>query len=307
MNGGALRVVTSLFLIALAAASGRAAPVPSEPPSPEASGTAATPAATGTTGVLGMVGGETVRIPGRDTTLTAALFRPDGSGPFPAVVALHGCGGLGKDSLDPRYRDWAKILNGRGFVVLFPDSFGSRGLGSQCRVRARSITPERERTADADAARRWLQAQSYVRADRISLLGWSNGGSSVLWAVRPQSRTGRGGPDFRSAVAFYPGCARLVPRAWSARVPTLVLIGGADDWTPAAACEQMVAGARGRSALTAIEIYPGAYHDFDAPGRPVRLHTGLTFSADGSGRAHSGSDPAARTDALQRVPQWLAR
>ncbi|NVO17129.1 MAG: dienelactone hydrolase family protein [Rhodoplanes sp.] len=299
-----MRVVTSLLFIVLATAPGRAAPGPSEPPAAEAAGMAATPAASAPAGAFG---GEAVRIPSRDTTLTAALFRPDGAGPFPAVVALHGCGGLAKESLDPRYRDWAKALNDRGFVVLFPDSFGSRGLGSQCRVRARSVTPERERTADADAARRWLQAQSYVRADRISLLGWSNGGSSVLWAVRPQSRTERSSPDFRSAVAFYPGCARLVPRAWSARVPTLVLIGGADDWTPAAACEQMVAGARGRSALTAIEVYPGAYHDFDAPDRPVRLHTGLTFSADGSGRAHSGTNPAARADAFQRAPAWLAR
>jgi dienelactone hydrolase len=295
MNGAALRVVTSLLVIALTAAPGR----------PEATGTTATPATPAPTGVLGA--GETVRLPSRDATLTAALFRPDGAGPFPAVVALHGCGGLGREGLDPRYRDWAKTLTGRGFVVLFPDSFGSRGLGSQCRVRSRSVTPERERTADADAARRWLQAQPYVRPDRVSLLGWSNGGSSVLWAVRPQGHPDRSSPDFRSAVALYPGCARLVPRAWSARVPTLVLIGGADDWTPASACEQMVAGARGRSARTAIAVYPGAYHDFDAADRPLHVHTGIAFSADGSGRVHSGTDPAARADAFQRVPAWLAR
>lgn len=266
-------------------------------------------------GTFGMTAGvaaaapepEIVRFPGRDVTLSGLLFRPEGPGPFPAVVALHGCAGLGKTGLDPRFRDWASILTGKGFVVLFPDSFGSRGLGPQCRVQPRTVTPERDRTADADAARRFLQTRSEVRPDRVSLLGWSNGGSTVLWSVRPQSRGDRGGPDFRSAVALYPGCARLVPRAWSSRVPILVLIGGADDWTPAAACEQMVAGARGRSARATIEVYPGAYHDFDAPDRPVKVRTGLAFSADGSGRAHTGTNPVARADAFRRVPAFLAR
>ena len=72
-----------------------------------------------------------------------------------------------------------------GFVVLFPDSFGSRGVGSQCRDRNRKIHASRERVADANAARAWLQGQSYVRGDHISLLGWSNGGVAALWTVRP--------------------------------------------------------------------------------------------------------------------------
>ncbi|RAI38928.1 dienelactone hydrolase family protein [Rhodoplanes roseus] len=258
-------------------------------------------------GTAAAAGPETVTFPGRDLTLSGVVFRPDGAGPFPAVVALHGCAGLGKERLDPRYRDWAETLTGKGFVVLFPDSFGSRGLGSQCRVRPRTVSAERDRVADADAARRFLQTQPSVLPDRISLLGWSNGGSTVLWTVRPQARIERGSPDFRSAVAMYPGCARLVPRAWSSRVPILILIGGADDWTPASACEQMVAGARGRSARATLEIYPGAYHDFDAPDRPIRVHSGLAFSADGSGRAHTGTNPAARADAFQKVPAFLAR
>lgn len=39
----------------------------------------------------------------------------------------------------------------------------------------------------------------------------------------------------------------------------------------------------------------------------AELRTGLAFSADGSGRAHSGTHPAARADALKRVPEWLKR
>ncbi|HXW25636.1 MAG TPA: dienelactone hydrolase family protein [Xanthobacteraceae bacterium] len=244
------------------------------------------------------------------TKLTGYLYRPDGDGPFPAVVALHGCGGLSGRSgpVSVRYRDWGERLAAAGFAVLFPDSFGSRELASQCTVQARSVRTARERVADAVAARHWLQRQSWVVADRISLLGWQNGAVAALWTIRRRGRDGEeGAPDFRSAVALYPGCRRLVQTEWSARVPTLVLVGAADDWAPATACEQMVAGARGRSAQTKIVVYPGAYADFDHPDRPMRQLTNLAFSADGSGRAHSGTNPAARADAIKRVPEWLAR
>ena len=69
----------------------------------------------------------------------------------------------------------------------------------------------------------------------------------------------------------------------------------------------MVADARGRSARVEIVVYPGAQHEFDRANTPVRLRTGLVHTADPSGRAHSGTNPAARADALKRVPQWLER
>jgi dienelactone hydrolase len=241
--------------------------------------------------------------------LKALMFRPDGQGPFPAVVALHNCTGLTNRSgtLGARYRDWGERLAREGFVVLMPDSNASRGVGSQCNKRG-SVRPDRERVTDANVARVWLQEQKYVAADRVSLLGWSSGAVAVLWTarVRPQAQTDEG-PDFRSAVALYPGCRRLSNAAWSARVPTLILIGRADDQASAATCQQMVADARGRSARVEIHVYPNAHHDFDHPNRPLQLRTGLAFSADGSGRVHSGTNPAARADALKRVREWFSR
>jgi dienelactone hydrolase len=244
-----------------------------------------------------------------DHMLKAVVYRPEGPGPFAAVVAMHGCAGLydRANAVSARYRDWAQHLTKANFVVVFPDSYGSRGLGSQCMVRNRSVRTDRERVGDADAVRAWLQGQSDIQADRISLLGWSNGGISVLWTVRRRAGAKPDGQDFRSAVALYPGCSRLANAAWSARIPTLVLIGDSDDWSSAQACEQMIAGARGRSARTQIVVYPGAYHDFDHPNRAVHERVGYAFSADGSGRVHTGTNPAARADALRRVPQWLAR
>jgi dienelactone hydrolase len=252
---------------------------------------------------------EKVDIPADNFTLHATLYRPEGDGPFPAVVAMHDCGGLIHRPVaqSQLYGEWGNFLVGKGFVVLFPDSFGSRGLGPQCREANRKVHARRERVADANAARRWLQSQSYVKADRVSLLGWSNGGTAALWTVRPTTRPHDDSADFRAAVALYPGCRRLRETAWSARVPTLILIGGADDWTPASACQQMVAGAHGRSARAEIMVYPGAYHEFDRADTPIRVRTGLVNTVDPSGRAHGGTNPAARSDALKRVPQWLAK
>ena len=243
-----------------------------------------------------------------EMTLKAYLYRPDGKGPFPAVVALHGCEGLAgqRSAVGRRYREWGERLLAAGFVVLFPDSFGARKLGAQCSVGERSIRSGRERVGDIEAARQWLQEQPYVAQERISVLGWANGAVAALWSVRPRS-TKDAKPDFRSAVALYPGCRRLRDTAWSARTPTLILIGSKDDWTPSNACEQMVAGARGRSARTAIVVYPGAYHNFDHPNLLLQQRTGIALGGGGSGRVHVGTDIAARNDAFRRVPEWLAR
>jgi dienelactone hydrolase len=258
---------------------------------------------------LGANAPEPVEIPRGDITLKAVLYRPEGAGPFPVVVGLHGCEGLDDSSgnVNAQYQDWAQHLVKSGFAVLYPDSYGSRGVGSQCNVRSRPIRAQSERVADADASRHWLQSQTWVMPERVSLLGWSAGAVSTLWAVRPRKLEKNDGADFRSAVALYPGCRRLDATAWSARIPTLILAAGADDSSPAALCEHMVAGARGRSARASIVVYPGAYQNFDHPSGAIQLSSDYAFSVDGSGKIHTGTNPNARTDALKRVPQWLAR
>ncbi len=243
---------------------------------------------------------------GKPTALKAAVFRPVGKGPFPAVVALHGCGGLGTRAvpISARHMDWGLRLASLGFVVVMPDSFASRGLGSQCTNPARTVTPARERIRDAAGARLWLQTLPDVDPSQVSLLGWSNGGSSVLYAV---SRTAINfpGPDFRKAVAFYPGCRTPSERGVIPRLPLLLLIGLADNWTPAAPCRDLAEKARAAGAATTLVTYDNAYHDFDHPDSPVRERTGLAFTGDKSGRAFSGTDAKARADAIVRVPAYL--
>src|SRR6478735_1899213 len=130
--------------------------------------------------------------------------------------------------------------------------------------------------------------------------------SAVLWAVRPQSSARSIGPDFRSAIAFYPDCRVSSGLGWSTRVPTLLLIGEQDDVSSPSACRQMVDGARGRSALTRIEVYPGASHDFDRANLPLRAIGGGT-DASLPERGHIGTDTEARSDSQKRVAEWLAR
>jgi dienelactone hydrolase len=249
-----------------------------------------------------------VDIPLGNALLHAQLYKPDGDGPFPAVIALHGCGGLAGHSepVQPRYRDWAEQLLKAGNAVLLPDSYGSRELGPQCRVKERRVHARRERVADIMASRQWLVQQPWAARDRISLLGWANGASALLWAVRPQLSSRNVEPDFRSAVAFYPDCRISSGLGWSARVPTLLLIGAKDDVSSPPACRQMVDGARGRSALAQIVVYPGAYHDFDRANLPPHA-VGTTSDASVPEYGHLGTDPEARADSQKRVAEWLAR
>jgi dienelactone hydrolase len=247
---------------------------------------------------------ETVTFPTRSSdgaAIAAYLLRPAATGRAPAIVALHGCGGLLRrdGGFVARDADWAKRLAAAGYTVLLPDSFGSRGLGSQCAVRDRRAPP-RVRVGDAVGAADWLAAQPYVDPARIGLIGWSNGGSTVLWTSSGRLKPSAG--DWRIAIAFYPGC-RLPARSatWKPRVPVHVLIGAADDWTPAGPCREL----KQRGAIELIE-YAGAYHDFDAPSAPLRVRRGLAFTAEGTGEAHIGTDPKARAASIEDVSRILA-
>jgi len=246
------------------------------------------------------------------TVLDGYLVRPDGDGRHPAVVLLHGCGGLltRTGTIESRQTDWTHRLAARGYVVLMVDSFGPRHQGEMCSQAGYRSAVYLARPKDAYGALRYLQEQPFVRGDRIGLLGWSEGGGALLLAIRSASR-GRPpawtSPDFRAAVAFYPASCRegahTVP--WASTIPLLVLVGAADNWTPAAPCAALLAGARSRGSPVEWQIYPGAYHDFDWPNLGRRE---LEAYRKRSGEVPiTAMDPAARADALARVPAFLGR
>ena len=70
--------------------------------------------------------------------LLGYLTRPDGPGPFPAVVVLHGCPGFFGG-----YAEIADQLKSWGYVALAVDSLGSREIGSRAAMafRLRRPTP----------------------------------------------------------------------------------------------------------------------------------------------------------------------
>ncbi len=241
-----------------------------------------------------------VSVPAGSLTLTADLALPVGAGPFPVVVALHGCNGMrggGGRPLNARHRDWNARLLAAGFAVLALDSFSARGITEVCTLKTRPITP-RDRAGDVAAALAWLAARADVDAGRLVLLGWSHGGSTVLRSVSPGALGAAPKPAL--AIAYYPGCSPFLPQAaWKPTVPLTILMGALDDWTPAAPCRDLAAHA----GIRYVE-YPGAYHAFDAPNLPVRVRTGLGLPKDG--QAHVGTDPAARAASLVEVMALLA-
>jgi dienelactone hydrolase len=247
---------------------------------------------------------------GAPTMLEGLLYRPAGNGPFPALVVLHGCGGLYRNdgSLVGRHDAWARLLVSEGYITLLVDSFGPRGVRQICTVKEPTVRPAFERARDAYGALRYLQSRNDVDPGRIGLFGWSNGGSTVLWTLDDAIRArpiDLPGADFRVAVAFYPGCTSLLRRDhWRPIAPLLVLIGADDDWTPAEPCISLVERVRAAGADVGIVVYPDAYHVFDAPS--TRLRVLQNIASTKSGTATVATNPQARRDALERVPRFLA-
>jgi len=246
------------------------------------------------------------------TMLDGYLFKPTGEGPHPALVFLHGCGGLlsTNGAIRERERDWARRLTALGYVVLMVDSLTPRNQGEMCSQTGFSLPIYLDRPKDLYAALRYLQGLPDVRPDRIGIMGWSQGGGAILLGIRADS-LGRPAElpqgDFRVAVGFYPGsCRDSAHRApWTSAIPLLVLLGENDNWTPLVPCRTFVEGAAKRGSPIEAHVYPGAYHDFDWPDLPMRSLTAYRTAAGVV--PITAMDPAARADALRRVPDFLAR
>lgn len=224
----------------------------------------------------------------------------------PALVLLHGCGGMynAKGSVSERMRDYATWLNQQGMHALVVDSFTPRGEKEICtqRTGSRAVTMAHRRQ-DALAALQWLAQRPEVDAQRIGLLGWSNGGSAVLSATNTRHRQVKGfalKPTF--AVAFYPGGEAELKRGYAPSAPLLLLVGEADDWTSAASCHRLAEAAVGTKPQ--IEGYAGAHHGFDSSG-PVRLLKNVPNGVNPGQGVHVGGNAEARQRSRERLLQFL--
>jgi len=256
---------------------------------------------------------------GTSEQIPAELAKPEGAGPFPAVVIMHDCSGLGPRSSGAPGR-WARELVGRGYVVIMPDSFTTRGFpNGVCTDASRSrddVSPAR-RARDAYAALAHLRTLPYVDGAHVGLMGGSHGGSTTLASmIAPESdadllaRDRRAG--FAAAVALYPGCVAS-RRTWSNPgvyrpvAPLLILIGERDDWTPAEPCRRLTEAAQHAGYPVTIKIYPGAYHSFDS-NYPVRyVASRVNANAPGGRGATTGGDPTAWADSIREVVAFFGR
>lgn len=251
---------------------------------------------------------QAVQVPSLQTHGGAALalighwFPTERTGARPAVVLLHGCGGAydRRGELDVRMRRHSALLNAEGWHVLVLDSLTPRGEKELCtqKIGSRAVT-QTHRRRDALGALQWLAARADVDAGRLALLGSSNGGSTVLAATNTRLPGLGASAKPRAAVAFYPGCESDLKRGYTAVAPLLLLVGGNDDWTAPGPCVELAqrAGAQ-------IEVYPGAYHGFDASA-PLRLRRDVPNGVNPGQGVHVGGDPVAGPMARQRLLEFL--
>ena len=230
------------------------------------------------------------------------LAKPEGDGPFPAVVLTHGCAGTERNTSHQTVwrglNGHAALLNDYGYVTLIVDSFGQRRITDGCQTGGKYYSLQ---VSDAHVAFDHLASLPFVDADRIGFVGQSLGGGTALrlakkFSVSKRARVGLG--TYAALVAYYPYCAHAWER-FLAR-PVLILTGADDDWTPASLCA--TPASRVESDLIEVKVYADAHHSFDLPMRGPYYVEGM------NGRFHTvAGNPTARRDSQARMLAFFAK
>jgi dienelactone hydrolase len=188
---------------------------------------------------------------GAPQSVSGLLARPEGAGPFPAVVILHSCAGFTTHVTT----DWPRYLKGLGYIVLSVDTFGSRGYDHCPNPLWRDFYTW---TTDAYGALDFLAAQPYVDGSRVAVMGFSLGANVINGAIVPWRVRRSGGPDFKAAIAFYGRCDGIGSYP-EGSIP-LMEIAAENDPQHREACEVTARTTPG----IVLHVIPGAYHAFDA-------------------------------------------
>jgi dienelactone hydrolase len=211
------------------------------------------------------------------------LAKPEGSGPFPAIVVLPGCAGptaYVRNTLPPLLASW-------GFVALFVDSFSTRNVEPNCVKEHASV----DRLSDAYGGLFYLARLPFVDRNRVGVVGVSMGGKTALFLTDPQTDGTVANPEkltFKAGVAFYPPC-----NLWheTATFPVLLMIGQQDRST----CDRLAARPAG---ATELVVYPDAHHGF--------VETDWSTAQQVSGVRYEYDEKAAE-DALVRAREFLSK
>ena len=221
-------------------------------------------------------------------TARARLFLPPGeAGPVPAVVLLHGAGGVSW----ARERRYARQLAGRGWAALVVDVFGPRvEPGTGFTERLLRVT-EAMFLADAYAGLRYLAGHPRVDGERVALVGFSYGGMAAIYALHAQvaERYAPAGRRFAAHAAYYAPCIARFERVATTAAPFLMLYGGGDAIVDPARCAAVTGDLRRGGSEVRVEVYDGAAHRWDAGARDWHAPRGLAdcrfrVAADGGVR-----------------------
>ncbi len=214
--------------------------------------------------------------------IAGALFKPEGAGPFPAVIYMGGCAPVGS----PHHADLEKTLidhyRAKGFATLIVDPYTARHADRGMCDRPNDFGWYSALTRDIHAAWAALAARPDIDARRIFIQSYDTGANAALLAVDPINAP-KGEVKFAGVVAFYPWCDFGATFA----APTLIMIGDKDELTPANLCEKQI----GKPGVEVI-FYPGATHYFAAPG--VSDFQGVRIAYD----PKAAKDAQARADAF---------
>jgi dienelactone hydrolase len=208
-------------------------------------------------------------------TMVGHAARPDGTGPWPAVLLAHD--GIG---LDDYQRARADDLAGHGYVALAMDYHGGRTFFGEPEAMLARVMPL---MADAErmriigrAALDVLLAMPDVDRDHVAALGYGAGGRIVLELASD-------GVAFDATAVIHPGLPEAVPEDWQAARGPFLLCTGSED--PICTPDKLVTFSRALQAAGAdwrMNVYGGAQHAFWAEPR----------NDDGSpsgGAAHAGA------------------
>jgi carboxymethylenebutenolidase len=197
--------------------------------------------------------------------MRALLLRPDGPGPYPAILVLHTSGGLQEGDTD-----FAQRLVQQNYVALVPAFMEAYGITQ--RTRYSTFTEDAEPVyADLAAALETLRQEDKVKGSRLGAIGFSNGSYFAMWlaaTAKVQAAVGYYGAYSGAGTDKSLGRFRQVFSKSSA--PVLILHGGSDGTVPVQVAQNLADIIAAAQAPVQLQIYPAADHRFDRePGSPA--------------------------------------
>ena len=198
---------------------------------------------------------------GKPVLLAGALRIPrPGTDRLPAVVLLHGSGGVGTNVID-----WENELNEMGVATFVLDAFTGRGIVQTSTDQA--SLGRLAMTYDAYRALEVLEKHSRIDPQRIAVMGFSRGGQAALYSSVKRFQKMHGpasGRDFAAYIPFYESCGTtFVADDEVSPNPIRMFHGAADNYVPVAPCRGYLERLKAKGANVTLTEYAGAHHVFD--------------------------------------------